>query len=542
VRGASRARRPARALGADMARIGIAALAAVLTGVLAVPATTRGPDAVAAARPPTAVSPPPAPPGSAQLLPGPSLPPGTAVLSPAPEDPLASLPSLKLVSYFPAQAAWTNMWTRWDPAQLEVDFGRIAALRANTVRVVVPPAVFGYPTPIPAMQARLAEAVAAAAGHGLRVQLTLFDWWNGYDDLAGSDAWSAAVLAPFRSDPRIAFVELQNEITAAGPAGLAWARHELPVVKAAAGTVPVTASVSSLDGLRMLRAGLSATPPDLYDLHYYGPPGLAFQTFAAARAIVAPAPLVIGETGYSTARVGPGDEASAEAAQDAYLGAVEWATVVVGLPPAGVWTLNDFAPSAVPASVRDPATESGFGLYAVDGRAKPAAATVATFFATGVVDRSINGGFEAGSGDSPRDWQRFRPDMGRLAWDHGVSRTGTASVRLSATSGDRSGTAAWFATPLTSVPSPGRAFRATAWARGSGATGDNRVAIAWFDASSRYLGQAESPGLPAGSPGWTPLAVTSRAPRGAVYAEVFLKSSHNRGTVWFDDVAFTPLS
>ena len=452
--------------------------------------------------------------------------------------PIAPLSSLKLISYYPSQAAWTNMWTRWDPTQIDADFARIAALHANAVRIIIPPTVFGYPTPAPVMQAHLAQAVSLAASHGLRVQLTLFDWWNAYGDLAGSDAWSAAVLAPYHDDRRIAFVELQNEINTAGPAGLVWARHELPVVKAEAGTVPVTVSVFGLGALRTLKTGLAATPPDFYDLHYYDGPGPALATFRAAAAIVAPAPLFIGETGYSTTQGPVSGTAGAEAAQAAYLRAVEWAARAAGLPLAGVWTLNDFAPAAMPSAVADPGKQGGFGLYRTDGTPKPAAAAVAALFGAGTIDTSMNGGFEEGSGIDPSAWQRFRPDEGQFLWDHSVAHSGQSSVQLSATTGDSAGTAGWFTTPITTISSPGGSFTATAWAKGAAATGFNRVAIAWFSASNTYLGQAESPGLPAGTTGWSQLGVTARAPAGAAYAEVHLKSSHNRGAVWFDDVTF----
>jgi hypothetical protein len=454
--------------------------------------------------------------------------------------PIAPLSSLKLVSYYPSQAAWTNMWTRWNPTQIDADFARIAGLHANTVRIIIPPGIFGYPTPTPAMQGHLAQAVALAASHGLRVQLTLFDWWNGYSDLAGSDAWSAAVLAPYHDDGRIAFVELQNEINTAGPAGLAWARHELPVVKADAGTVPVTVSVFGLGALRTLKAGLAATPPDFYDLHYYDGAGTALATFRAAAAIVAPVPLFIGETGYSTTQGGADGTAGAEAAQQTYLRAVEWAATTAGLPLAGVWTLNDFAAAAMPAAVNDPSRQAGFGLYRTDGTAKPAAAAVAALFATGTPDTSMNGGFEQGVGLDPADWQRFRPQDGSFLWDHTVAHTGQSSVQLSDTTGDASGTAAWFTTPIPTLTSPGGSFVATAWAKGTASTGFNRVAIAWFSVSNAYLGQAESAGLPGGTTGWTQLSVTSTAPAGAAYAELHLKSSGNQGAVWFDDVTFGP--
>jgi len=98
----------------------------------------------------------------------------------------AFLHDVRGVSWFPARGGWTLLWTRFDAAAVDRDFARIAALRANTVRVVVAPEPFGYPEVAPAAAARLDRVVALAARHGLRVQLTLFDWWHEYDDVEGA--------------------------------------------------------------------------------------------------------------------------------------------------------------------------------------------------------------------------------------------------------------------------------------------------------------------------------------------------------------------
>ena len=86
-------------------------------------------------------------------------------------------------------------------------------------------------------------------------------------------------------------------------------------------------------------------------------------------------------------------------------------------------------------------------------------------------------------------------------------------------------------------PVAGRATRVSAYARGVAVDGDDRIAISWFDASGRYLGQDESARLRAGDPGWTRLVVQAQPPAGAAVLEVHLKSSDETGTVWFDDVS-----
>src|SRR5579884_934152 len=62
------------------------------------------------------------------------------------------LKSIKEINYYPENDAWTNMWTRFNPAEINNDFARIQILGFNTVRIILQAntGVFDYPTPIPA--------------------------------------------------------------------------------------------------------------------------------------------------------------------------------------------------------------------------------------------------------------------------------------------------------------------------------------------------------------------------------------------------------
>src|SRR3954462_7650948 len=135
---------------------------------------------------------------------------------------LAVPSQLRLVNYFPAHNGWTYMWDRWDPAQIDRDFARIAGLSANTVRVVVEPGTFGYPTPSVQYAQRLATVVRLAGVHGLHVELTLFDWWDAYGEIAQSQQWAQALLAPYVHDARVAVVELRNEIDPGDAVSMTW--------------------------------------------------------------------------------------------------------------------------------------------------------------------------------------------------------------------------------------------------------------------------------------------------------------------------------
>jgi endo-1,4-beta-mannosidase len=311
---------------------------------------------------------------------------GTTSPAPAPDPrgPVAQLVArMRVISYYPAHNPWGGMWSVWQPSVIAADMAKIAVLGANTVRIFVQPAVFGYPTPKRVYVSRLGQFLTLAAEHRLRVQVTLFDLWESYGDIADSRRWAARLLAPLHRDPRIAAVELQNEIDPTNPTAMKWARAMLPAVRADAG-LPVTLSVTGWNTpshLGQLIEALGRDRPDFYDLHFYGTPPYMLQTFRTAKRLAGRTPLVIGETGYSTAPSNtswlgsPETTQRQEQAQAYYVAFAERAAHKVGLPPVGLWNLNDF-----PALPNVSPVEQHFGLYRLNGTPKPAAFVLHTAF------------------------------------------------------------------------------------------------------------------------------------------------------------------
>ena len=135
---------------------------------------------------------------------------------------------LRVVSYYPADAGWTRMWEPWRPERIECR-SPAPARAERECRPRRPARNFiGYPVPEERYRERLREFVDIAARNGLRVQVTLFDWWGSYRDIEGSKQWARAMLEPYVGDPRIAFVELRNEIDTTDPDALAWTRVLVP--------------------------------------------------------------------------------------------------------------------------------------------------------------------------------------------------------------------------------------------------------------------------------------------------------------------------
>lgn len=449
------------------------------------------------------------------------------------------LAGLRLMDYYPADAAWTYMWTKWDATRVSEDFAKIAALGANSVRLNIEPDTFGFPRPSAAMADELADAIKSASAHKLTVQLTLFDWWDAYADAAGSDEWVKALLAPYRDDPEIAFIDVKNEVDPSDSAAMTWLEHELPVVERAAGSVPVTVSVTGpniVGNLASVRDQLGGQQPDFYDIHYYDVAERALAIFQQAKSLVAPLPLYVGETGKTTGKGGGRNVAFAQ--QDLYLRSVEWAARAAGLPDAAPWIYQDIDPVGVPTNGNESGSELEYGLYTVSGKAKPAAASISALFQSGTVASGINGDFSVGDGTDVADWSPVRANGATLAWDDTVGHDAPGSVRLSGTGTSADGDPAYVATPVVQPTAADEDFEMTAWAKGENATGQNRIAICWFDANGTYLSETDSPIMATGTTDWQQLTVTSKAPSGAAYELIYLKSGGNTGTVYFDDATF----
>jgi endo-1,4-beta-mannosidase len=291
---------------------------------------------------------------------------------------------LKEVNYYPAAGGWTYMWSHFDPTAIDHDFARIHALGANTVRIFVQPIIFGFPTVRPVMADRLSTVIGLAAKHSLRVHLTLFDWWSRFTDIDGSKEWASSLLSRYRDDPRIAVVELQNEVSPQNREAVAWVSKMLPYLSTVMPGTLRTVSTGSVPPkvFAMFTQELKNSPPDFWDYHYYGPAGDAYSQLSWIKALAAPRPLFVGETGYSTDGA-PGDQAAQELAQAAYYRAVFTAAAASGLPSPAPWTLNDFSPGAIPpdSGTADERAQYGFGLFQLNGTPKPAAAVVSRAFA-----------------------------------------------------------------------------------------------------------------------------------------------------------------
>lgn len=457
------------------------------------------------------------------------------------------LASTKEINYYPAKEGWTKMWTNWDSTTIRADFAKIAAQGFTSVRIILQAVqgAFDYPQPTPAELGKLNAIIALAANEDLGVHLTLFDFWQKFQDVSGSQQWMDAIVKPLAGNTGITMIELINEIDTTASA-IQWAAAMIPYARKIDGGIPVTISEYGVDRMKILVNGLSATPPDIYSYHEYNTNGLLCSDCRRVKAMVGNLPLFIGESGYSTYSANQSSPSglalnttSQEAYQEYFYRYLVNSTISLGLPLPSPWIYSDFSSSAIPYSTT--ADQYCFGLFRPDGSAKPVVATYRQLLAGGQPELSFNNGFEQGDSRLPVLWRIYQDTSlgftATFARDPNVAHSGAASASISGSTESSYGQASFYLNPIVPIIA-GKTYSFSAWVKGAGATGSNGLSIAWFDDKGNYLSQVFSTDAPAGTYNWTQLTVTGAAPAGAAMCEIHLNSQANTGKIWFDDVAF----
>ena len=450
---------------------------------------------------------------------------------------------LRLMNYYPAADSWTKMWTNWNPGVLEHDFALIHALGANAVRITVFPDTFGWPNISHLMAVRFTDTLKIAASSNLGVQLTLFDWWGFYKDIAQSQEWLKAFLGPYASDPEIQLVELKNEVNPSDPTEIAWVRALLGTLRSVMPRTPSTVSISGAEppaAFVELRRELAEAPLDVADLHFYGDEAAAYSWMLAAKHAAGSLPLFVGEIGFPSADNGVGGPEAAALRQAHWFSVVFAAAHAAGVSTPAPWTLYDFKPGSIPKTEQDPSAYN-YGLYSAEGQWRPSVWIVKEAFAGRNVDISNLTFSLGGQNGMPMVWTPYLPWLGKLAYDPKTGYHRPGSVRLSDTRQGKTGSPSFYLVP-TNPPISGQLWIVSAWAKGIDVNGTARVALSWFNSDGTYIGETTSRSLPHGNPAWTQLVVSTRVPSNATGVELFLKSYAVTGTVWFANVSIAVTS
>jgi len=475
------------------------------------------------------------------------------------------------VNYYPVNNSGYEMWSHYNGAQYQADMQKAKSLGFNTLRVFLAATtgIFDFSSPTAAELANLTDFYKRSKTVGIKLHLTLFDYWGSYGYISGSQTWIAAMFRALPDTANIAVIEIQNETRYAltttytggfdsgwpagvkqysqvGQVAIVWAQSITGYIRSVAPGVPVTASTSY--GTADLSAYLAAVKgtsaaPSWYDWHCYeASSSVPYSSLQTVVSIIGnPAMLYIGETGLTSEASGSQGTLQAQQAQSDYIQAVRWSCAQLGLPEPGPWILFDLNSSAQFSGGQS------FGLFDTSGNVKLSGALYqATPPGTIVPAISLNGNMEGCQPDTngnglPVRWSLYKGNTDiqpvSAAIDTATTYQGNATVLLTgsgATSANDNPPALQSLPATLPVVIPGQVYTFSCAIKATGSYhsgGWPALEISWYGSSGNYISSTSGPPLTLTST-FARYSLNSTAPPASAYAALFVNVGHNSGKIW----------
>ncbi len=308
-----------------------------------------------------------------------------------------SVIKMKGSNYFNSQNPWAEMWRRWDGPQVDADLSRVSALGGNVIRISLPYDVYRIQPVIwqglraninPIFIQRINELLQIAAKYQLKVDVSLFDW---YDDAPGANTpddrqnkmYIDAIVGAFAGDDRIFAWDIHNEADiyfnwqhGRADKVLAWMGRVTAEVRRLDPNHPIGISMSDYRNLYYKPDPSYKSAIEMSDfvaLHSYDAGNIQNQIIALKN--ISSKPILLQETGWPT---GPSGVSNYNEPTQRFLYSLA-VQAVQTQNTAGLlqWTLFDYIPGTSGANPADPNSplliQDFFGLIRTDGSYKPAA-------------------------------------------------------------------------------------------------------------------------------------------------------------------------
>ncbi|PIB34747.1 hypothetical protein BFP72_04660 [Reichenbachiella sp. 5M10] len=279
------------------------------------------------------------------------------------------------INYYPQQYPWQEMWLNYTSIDFDSDFTLIQNLGFNTLRIFVPYGEFSDPGTSGQHLDHLQDLMDKIDRHGLKVIVTLFDFFLGYDvvDWSLSDRHAEKIVIRLKNHPALLAWDLKNEPdldfdTKGKQVVLDWLFFINRRIKTYDPHAVTTVGWSVPE-----RAHHLADELDFVSFHYYEKTGqLAGRVAALRDSMEVSKPLFLGEVGKHSFSAfwypwsnSPEDQAN-------YYQNILSESTTLGLHFA-TWTLYDF--SSVPANVAGKwpwqrAPQKAYGIIDTKGNKK----------------------------------------------------------------------------------------------------------------------------------------------------------------------------
>lgn len=307
-----------------------------------------------------------------------------------------SVVKLKGSNYFAQQNPWSLMWRRWNGPEVDAELAQVSALGGNVIRISLPYDNYltervvwsGLRARInPVFIQRINELLQIAAKYHLKVDVSLFDWYddapdpNTNDDLQNK-MYIDAIVGAFAADDRIFAWDIHNEADiyfnwqhGRADKVLAWMDRVRSEIRRLDSNHPIGISMSDYRNLYYKPNAQSKSAIEMSDfvaLHCYD--AGAFQNEIVKLKQITSKPILLQETGWPTGpEVSNYNEPTQRFLYSLAVQAVQQQNITGFLQ----WTLYDYTPGTSGGNPNDPNAahldEDYFGLIRTDGSFKPAA-------------------------------------------------------------------------------------------------------------------------------------------------------------------------
>ncbi|WP_372944503.1 cellulase family glycosylhydrolase [Muriicola sp.] len=294
----------------------------------------------------------------------------------------ASMRHVNGLNYYPAQSPWDTFGDDFDTGTLAGDFEKISAMKLNTLRIFIPYEDFGAASVKPEKLQKLLRLMDLADETGLKVLVTLFDFYGNYDlmDWTRTHRHAETLVGALKDHPALLGWDIKNEpdldFDSRGRAEvLDWLEEMIRQVKKWDKVHPVTIGWSSPTAAGHLYEHL-----DFVSYHYYEDPEIFEASHKELLREIGNKQVVISEFGSSSYSGVWNFFSGSEESQAAYYQKMVTALKGRDLPFLS-WTLYDY--KQVPSKVvgRLPwrkAPQRHFGLIDKEGKEKPAFRVIAS--------------------------------------------------------------------------------------------------------------------------------------------------------------------
>ncbi len=321
---------------------------------------------------------------------------------------------LKGSNYFNSLNPWAMMWRRWDGFQVDAELSRISALGGNVVRISLPydkdetrkliwEDTRGRGDRInPEFIRRVREFLQIAAKYQLKVNISLFDWYDiapaaGTPEEDANLVYLDSIVKALAGDDRVFAWDIHNEADnydnwqqGRQAQVLDWEARMVARIRQRDPNHPIAVSMGDWRNLSYKPAGGQSALEisDFVALHGYDGGALAAQIDALKQ--LTGKPILLQEAGWPT---GPaGRKNYDEATQSLFYSLAAEAASTRGIAGWLQWSLYDYVPGTSTPGTRgdhsNQAFEDYFGLLRTDSTEKPAAAIFRSYSTVGLPSKT----------------------------------------------------------------------------------------------------------------------------------------------------------